>query len=464
MGHAWCPRLATLDGITVTGGLISGPTHDVTVNNSTFPGYLQINPGASPGANNACGNCPAMNDNHIVFDNDVFNLASCPSGSCLGYEGRISFAYQGPNPAGVTVKNSTFTSGCADGVQFVGSAGRGVTIGPGNTFTNLLQGSCSPHVDSIQFVSGNGATITGNYFSNITTGIASYDGGTTGIVVRDNVFASSEVGYPILFGGDNGAVIEHNTLAAGKHINLTSKAGASSRNEIIRNNITPDGVTLSNGVGGNATPAVNDYNVCSSGCAGSNSIAGTTSYVGPSAAYAGWALTAGSIGNSNASDGTDRGIRLSGSTPPPPPPADTTAPNTTIGSGPANPTTSTSASFAFTSNESGSFECKLDAGAYASCSSPKAYSALSARSHTFSVRATDAAGNVDASAATQTWTISTAADTTAPNTKITSGPANPTTATTSSSGFTSSETGSTFTCKLDAAAYDRARAPRPTAG
>ena len=89
-----------------------------------------------------------MDDNHIVFDNDVFNLASCPSGSCLGYEGRISFAYEGPNPAGVTVKNSTFTSGCADGVQFVGSAGRGVTIGPGNTFTNLLQGSCAPHVDS----------------------------------------------------------------------------------------------------------------------------------------------------------------------------------------------------------------------------------------------------------------------------------------------------------------------------
>ena len=135
MSLAWdtlgAPAWLTLDGITVTGGLISGPTHDVTIKNSTFPGYLQINPGASPGANNACGNCPAMDDNHIVFDNDVFNLASCPSGSCLGYEGRVSFAYEGPNPAGVTVKNSTFTSGCADGVQFVGSAGRGVTIGPG---------------------------------------------------------------------------------------------------------------------------------------------------------------------------------------------------------------------------------------------------------------------------------------------------------------------------------------------
>ena len=83
MSLAWdttgSPAWLTLDGLTITGGQVSGPTHDVTVKNSTFPGYLQINPGASPGANNACGNCPAMNDNHIVFDNDVFNLASCPA-------------------------------------------------------------------------------------------------------------------------------------------------------------------------------------------------------------------------------------------------------------------------------------------------------------------------------------------------------------------------------------------------
>ena len=57
------------------------------------------------------------------------------------------------------------------------------------------------------------------------------------------------------------------------------------------------------------------------------------------------------------------------------PPADTTAPQTTITSGPADPTTSTSATFAFTSSEAGStFECKMDAGAYGSCANPKAYS------------------------------------------------------------------------------------------
>ena len=81
-----------------------------------------------------------------------------------------------------------------------------------------------------------------------------------------------------------------------------------------------------------------------------------------------------------ASDGTDIGLNNCGATqppPPPPPPSDTTAPDTSITSAPADPSTSTSASFAFTATESGSaFECKLDAGAYAACTSPKAYSAL----------------------------------------------------------------------------------------
>lgn len=88
--------------------------------------------------------------------------------------------------------------------------------------------------------------------------------------------------------------------------------------------------------------------------------------------------------------------------------SDTTPPDTTITGGPSGDTTATSASFNFTSTETGStFECKLDTGTYASCTSPKAYSGLAVGSHTFTVRATDAAGNVDASPATRTWNITT---------------------------------------------------------
>jgi hypothetical protein len=85
---------------------------------------------------------------------------------------------------------------------------------------------------------------------------------------------------------------------------------------------------------------------------------------------------------------------------------DTTPPETAIASGPSGTVTATTAAFAFSSSETGSsFECRLDAAAWASCTSPMSYSFLAAGNHTFDVRATDAACNTDPTPATRTWTI-----------------------------------------------------------
>jgi hypothetical protein len=139
----------------------------------------------------------------------------------------------------------------------------------------------------------------------------------------------------------------------------------------------------------------------------------------------------------------------------PKPPADISPPNTAIISGPPNTTISTSASFGFSANESGSsFQCKLDSGPWEACSSPTAYSSLNIGSHSFSVRAGDGAGNFDASPATRTWTVRALGDTTPPNTSIVSGPSGATTSTSASFGFSSTESGSSFHCKLDSAAWD----------
>jgi hypothetical protein len=90
---------------------------------------------------------------------------------------------------------------------------------------------------------------------------------------------------------------------------------------------------------------------------------------------------------------------------------DTVAPETTVEVAPSDPSASSAPSFEFSASEGGStFQCRLDGGAWDACSSPQAYGGLADGSHTFRVRATDAAGNVDGSPATHTWTI----DATAP--------------------------------------------------
>lgn len=87
---------------------------------------------------------------------------------------------------------------------------------------------------------------------------------------------------------------------------------------------------------------------------------------------------------------------------------DYTAPPTTITSGPANGDVNvgSSTSFTFSSTESGAtFECKLDAGTWVACTSPKALSGLANGAHTFNVRAKDRAGNLDATPEARTFTV-----------------------------------------------------------
>ena len=92
---------------------------------------------------------------------------------------------------------------------------------------------------------------------------------------------------------------------------------------------------------------------------------------------------------------------------------DTTPPDTTITAGPSGTVTATTATFGFSSSEAGSsFACSLDGGAYQTCTSPKSYTGLSASAHSFAVRATDPAGNTDATPATRAWTVSTTPGTT----------------------------------------------------
>jgi hypothetical protein len=159
---------------------------------------------------------------------------------------------------------------------------------------------------------------------------------------------------------------------------------------------------------------------------------------------------------------------------------DSTPPETTIISRPPDPTTSPAASFTYASNEPGSsFQCKLDGGAFNSCSpAGVTYTGLGEGPHTFQVRAKDASDNVDPTPAGYSFQVvltgsaaplgarplptpKSKATKTAPNTAI----AKQGTRLhdrTPTFRFSSSKGGSSFQCKLDGGPYLRCRSPFTT--
>jgi hypothetical protein len=136
----------------------------------------------------------------------------------------------------------------------------------------------------------------------------------------------------------------------------------------------------------------------------------------------------------------------------------TAPPVPSITAKPTDPSASTTASFSFSDSEAGvSFQCKLDAAAYAACTSPTTYSSLALGSHTFSVQAKDAAGN-GSSAATWTWQI------VPPTPTITAKPANPTNQTSASFSFSDTLAGVTYVCALDTTTFTSCSSPQSYSG
>lgn len=86
---------------------------------------------------------------------------------------------------------------------------------------------------------------------------------------------------------------------------------------------------------------------------------------------------------------------------------DTTPPDTTITGGPSGTTGDATPTFEFSSEPGATFECRVDTGAFSSCSSPLTVAALTDGAHTFEVRATDAATNTDPTPASRTFTVDT---------------------------------------------------------
>jgi hypothetical protein len=108
---------------------------------------------------------------------------------------------------------------------------------------------------------------------------------------------------------------------------------------------------------------------------------------------------------------------------------DVTPPNTEITGKPPLVDNNPTPTFSFMGDDSNAqgtgsgviaFECKVDSGDFAPCTSPFTTESLSDGEHTFQVRAIDRVGHVDPTPASYTWTI----DTTAPAVPTLTAPAN----------------------------------------
>ena len=143
---------------------------------------------------------------------------------------------------------------------------------------------------------------------------------------------------------------------------------------------------------------------------------------------------------------------------------DATPPETQIDSGPSGTVSATAATFTFSAIDVGSgvdyLECRLDAAPWATCTSPKAYTGLADGPHTFEARATDRVGNTDPTPSSRTWTV----DTAPPDTMIFSGPSGTVNSTGATLTFSSTEGGSTFSCRLDLGGWASCTSPKSYTG
>ena len=283
----------TLDGMTVRGGSIRNGAKNITVRNSAFTSHLSMD-----GLANA----------NILLDHNTHLGINSPSGAP---NSRIGLYWGSSTPSGVTISNSLFKGGDADGVH----TGVAVNI-IGNEFLDICDAGGN-HTDNIQYEGAQGGVVRGNYIRATcdTQGITSYDGGTVGVTIEDNVIDLRRA-WGIEWYSDRNSLIRHNTLryyAPGCYggsacglidINRKSADPAGTGTVVVDNVAT--GISVQNG----SSVGERHHNLLRQGAATGDSI-GTPVFQGGTAptSWSGFKLAASSPGRAAASDGTDAGVR-----------------------------------------------------------------------------------------------------------------------------------------------------------
>jgi hypothetical protein len=274
-------RNITFDGVTFQTLELKGSTRDITVQNSRFSGMVVLR-------------ATTWNQNNVLLDRNEH------IGVNVGFaDGSIYLPTAGANPCGITVSNSLFDGGTADGIL---NGANGLQI-INNEFRNKVESG--EHTDPIQLYGSLNTVIRGNWIHScqIASGIMAPDG-TQNELIEHNVIDMTASGdkRALNIGGDVGSIIRHNTLIG--YINIKAdKNGVGSQVSVVRDNIATGGITVvSSSIG------TRSHNL-GSGLTGTSEINGQPTFVGGSG-VAGYRLATGSLGRLNASDGTDRGAAV----------------------------------------------------------------------------------------------------------------------------------------------------------
>jgi hypothetical protein len=395
--------------------------------------------------------------NHVTITSNTVNSVSGGSGGA-GINTATS-AELVLNDSSVSDNTITGTAGSGGGIRANGPLTLNRSTVSGNKATELVSGQAG----GLQLSAPDSFVISNSTISDNQSGSGNGGGGILATGATDLTVANSTIaGNSTL--GDGGGIKSSGAVSATNTIVADNSADVGSPNcgvifSSAENNIDSPGNSC-----GFGTSDGNQENV-SAAALGLNALAGNG---GPTQTRG---LSEGSVAIDAGDNGTCgaapvSGVDQRGVTRPQRPTCDVGAvefdpPQTTITSGPAegSTTSDTTPTFGFSSSESSTFQCKVDGGSFANCSSPKTTSSLSDGSHTFQVRAKDLAGNNDPTPASRTFTV----DTTPPNTTIGSGPAQGSTISDPAPTFSfSSEAGATFECRVDGASFSSCTSPQTT--
>ncbi|MBW3609195.1 MAG: right-handed parallel beta-helix repeat-containing protein, partial [Actinobacteria bacterium] len=311
----------TFDGLKITDAFVADPrSRNITVRNSDFDGARVMLRGDD------------LVDANIDFDNNVHSDVNVCDGCS---DARVHIAERNEaRPNGITIRNSRFYGGSADGIL---NGGNGTRI-IGNTFSDLFQtGADGAHTDSIQLYGSKNTLVKANFFYNVDMGNPGAYDQADHEVIEDNVIVSARYPFQMQLLSDNGSIVRHNTFVAtstrggGCDYNLpcgivrmgNKSSDPRSTGTVFENNILAE-ISVT---GQTPAYAVEDYNLFSEHKAGGrNDELGVPLFVGGArpTTYEGFRLAAGSPGKGTASDGLDRGARIGETSarfvqPPPPP-------------------------------------------------------------------------------------------------------------------------------------------------